>query len=168
LLLSSLSTDYRTTISKINRLTSHSEITFEHLYAILVPRTIFVTRCAITGLPRLFKLIGFQRTPLGGKPLYQLTCESVDLIDRNTTQTVGRVQTTILIKYFKGTTNIQSLDAYPLKYHPDEGKLRETLLQRGKKWVALIGVHHKQYDGVAALKVEDKLQKHSVSAEMYY
>lgn len=163
LLLSSLSTDYRTTIAKINRLTSHSEITFDHLYAILVPRTLFVTRCAITGLPRLFKLTAFQRTAMDGKPVYQLSCESVDVVDRSTSQTVGRIQTTILLRYFKGTMNIQSLEAYPIKYHPDERKLRETLLQRGKKWFGLIGVHHKQFDGVAALKAGDKLLKHNVS-----
>ncbi|KAF9456240.1 hypothetical protein BDZ94DRAFT_1350405 [Collybia nuda] len=166
LLISSLSTDYHTTLATIKRLTSHSEITFERLYAILIPRTIFVARCAITGLPRLFKLMSFQRTSADGKPVYQLLCESVDVIDRGASQTVGKVQTIILLKYFKGTIDIQSLDAYPMRYHPDEKKLRETLLRRGKKWVSLIGVHHKQYDGVAALKLEDKLVKHNVKGRI--
>ncbi|KAF9457884.1 hypothetical protein BDZ94DRAFT_1227214 [Collybia nuda] len=164
LLLSSLSVDYRATLSTIHHLTSHSEITFDHLYAILVPRTIFVTQCAITGIPRLFELISFQWVMLGANPACQLSCESVDMVDRGTSQTIGRIQTTILLRHFKGTVNIQSLDAYPIKYHPDEKKLREILLQRGKKWVSLIGIHHRQYDGVAADHFSG--MKHSVKGRI--
>ncbi|KAG6890520.1 hypothetical protein C0995_007720 [Termitomyces sp. Mi166 len=63
LLLSTISTDYRTTLSTIDRLTSHGEITFELLYALLIPRTLFFATCAITGNPRLFKLKGFDHDP---------------------------------------------------------------------------------------------------------
>jgi len=82
LLLSSLASDYRATLAKIQKLTSHSEITFDLLFAILVPRTLFVTTCAITGLPRLFKLISVQRTAVNGTGVYKLTFESVDLVDK--------------------------------------------------------------------------------------
>ncbi|RDB27185.1 ATPase family AAA domain-containing protein 3B [Hypsizygus marmoreus] len=168
LLLSSLASDYRTTLATIEKLKSHSEMTFELLYTLLLPRTLFVTNCAITGQPRLFKLISSHRTALEGKPVYQLTCESVDLVDRTSSSGVGvgRVQTIILIRYFKGTAKIQSLDAYPLVYHPDEAKLRDTLLRRGKKWVGLIGIHHKQYDGIAAAKTGAKLGRQNVKGRI--
>ncbi|KAJ7082566.1 P-loop containing nucleoside triphosphate hydrolase protein [Mycena epipterygia] len=55
-LLEFLAADYRSTIKTIERLTAHGEITFELLYAILVPRTLVVARCAVTGLERLFQL----------------------------------------------------------------------------------------------------------------
>lgn len=166
LLLSTLSTDYRSTISKINRLTQHAEITFELLYAILVPRTLFVASCAITGRPRLFKLTSFTRTAINGLPVYQLLCESVDTLNQLDTVSVGRVQTVILVKHFRGTVPIRSLDVYPLKYHSDEAGLREMLLKRGKKWIGLSGVHHKQYSGIAALKVGDKIVKHNVNSRI--
>jgi len=168
LLLTCLSADYKSTITTINRLKAHGEITFEHLYAILVPRSILIARCAITGLPRLFQLSSFTMTAVDGIPVYQLVCESVDLVDRPMTQTVGvgRVQTIILLKFFRGTVKIDTLDAFPLQYHPDQANLRETIIQRGKKWVGLIGIHHKQYSGIAALKCGDKLLKHNVKGRI--
>jgi hypothetical protein len=65
-----------------------------------------------------------------------------------------------------GTIKIDSLDAYPIKFHPDEKGLRETITKRGKKWVNLIGIHHKQFDGIAAVKYDDKLLRHNVRSRI--
>ena len=96
--------------------------------------------------------------------MYQLQLESVDLVDRTATRSVvvGKIQTVVCLKPVRGTIKIDSLDAYPIKFHPDEEKLRETIIKRGKKWVSLIGVHHKQYDGIAAVKSSDSLSRHNV------
>ncbi|KAG6908079.1 hypothetical protein DXG01_006214 [Tephrocybe rancida] len=169
LLVGAIQSDWRATLQKIERLKSHQEMTYDLLYAILVPRTLFVTKCAITGRPRLFKLMTSQRTALEGKSCYQLTCESVDLVDRisDGSVVVGKVQTQILIRQFKGTTKIQNLDAYPFDYHPNQAALRDTLMKRGKKWVGLVGVHHKQYRGIAATKfATGKLSKHNVNGRI--
>ena len=164
LLTSTIATDYSRTLSKLERLTSHGEITFDLFYAILIPRSLMVARCAITGLPRIFKLTSWVRTQVEGKPIFQLNLESVDLVDRPLTHSVvvGRIQTIVYIRPMSGTVKIDSLDAYPLKFHADPEGLKETITKRGRKWVSLIGVHHKQFDGLAALKVGDKLIKHNV------
>ncbi|KAJ6453758.1 hypothetical protein C8R45DRAFT_631011 [Mycena sanguinolenta] len=168
LLLSFLAADYRTTIATIDRLTAHNEITFDLLYAILVPRTLVVARCAVTGLERLFQLQFFTRTNIEGVPVYQLGLEGVDLVDRPMTQTVvvGRVSTLVYIPFFKGAMRIDKLDAFPLKFHPSEAQLRETIARRGQKWVDLIGVHHMQYNGIAALKCGSKLMRHNVKGRV--
>ncbi|KAJ6563432.1 P-loop containing nucleoside triphosphate hydrolase protein [Mycena vulgaris] len=167
LLLSFLSTDYRSTIATIERLTAHGEITFDLLYAILVPRTLIVARCAVTGLERLFQLAHFKRKS-DGMPVYQLSLEGVDLVDRPLTQSVavGRVTASVCIPYFKGAMRIDALDAFPLKYHAGEAQLRETVARRGQKWVELMGVHHMQYSGIAALKVMGKLMRHNVKGRI--
>ncbi|KAJ7092995.1 P-loop containing nucleoside triphosphate hydrolase protein [Mycena belliarum] len=169
LLLSFLAEDYRSTIATIERLTSHGEITFELLYAILVPRTLVVARCAVTGLERLFQLQQVTRTSIEGLPVYQLALEAVDLVDRPLTQgvAVGRVATCVLLPYFKGAARIDALDAFPLKFHSAEAQLRERVVQRGRKWVDLIGVHHMQYNGIAALKtMGGKLLRHNVKGRI--
>ncbi|KAG6864452.1 hypothetical protein C0991_009401 [Blastosporella zonata] len=169
LLVGAIHSDWGSTLQKIKRLKSHQEMTYDLLFAILVPRTLFVTKCAITGRPRLFKLISAQRTALEGKSCYQLTCESIDLVDRisDGSVVVGKVQTQILVRQFKGTTKIQNLDAYPLEYHPNPAALLEVLLKRGKKWVGLVGVHHKQYRGIAATKIASgKLGKHNIDGRI--
>ena len=164
LLTSTIASDYRVTLATINRLISHSEITFDLLYAILIPRSVMVARCAITGLPRLFELTSWQRVCNNGTVMYQLQLESVDLVDRTATRSVvvGKIQTVVCIRPVLGTVKIVSLDAYPIKFHPDEEGLRETILKRGKKWVSLIGAHHRQYDGIAAVKSSCSLSRHNV------
>jgi hypothetical protein len=96
--------------------------------------------------------------------VYQLQMESVDLVDRATTRSVvvGKIQTVVSIRPVRGTVKIDSLDAYPIKFHPNEEELRKSILKRGTKWVSLIGVHHKQYDGIAAVKGSESLSRHNV------
>ncbi|KAJ7115454.1 hypothetical protein C8R44DRAFT_740030 [Mycena epipterygia] len=159
-LLEFFAADYRSTIKTIERLTAHGEITFDLLYAILVPRTLIVARRAVTGLERLFQLQSFTRTSVEGVPVYQLALEVVDFVDRPLTQTVavGRVATCIYIPL---------LDAYPLRFHAAETQLRETIAHRGQKWVELIDVHHMQYNAIAALKVPgSRLMRHNVKGRI--
>lgn len=163
-LLSAFQSDYQVTIATIKRLKKHNEITFEYLYSILVPRTLFVTQCAITGQPRLFRLFSWTTTSIQGKPYYQLTLESYDLVDKSATQSVdvGKIRSTVLLGYFRGTTKIGNLDAYPLIFHYDPEGLTREIRQRGKKWTGLAGVHHKQFSGTAALKKDQQLVRHTV------
>ncbi|KAG6003254.1 hypothetical protein E4U43_000943 [Claviceps pusilla] len=53
------------------------------------------------------------------------------------------------IPEFQGTRKITSLPFYPLSYHKDESKVRQTLIERGKKFVSLSGTHLKDYSGLA-------------------
>ncbi|KAF9258542.1 P-loop containing nucleoside triphosphate hydrolase protein [Marasmius fiardii PR-910] len=165
LLLNFLHSDFQSTIQRINSHKAHRETSFDLLYAILTPRSLLVTECAITGRPRLFKLMAWTRVVTQMCSYYQLSCESMDLVDHQATATVfpGKVQTMIILPSFKGTIPMSELDAYPLKYHADQEKVIETILARGKKWVDLIGVHHKEFDGIGALRTEQsKILRHAV------
>jgi len=168
LLTSTLASDYKVTLAKIERLTSHGEITFALLFALLVPRQLMVAKCAITGLPRLFELVSWTRASAEGKPAYQLELESVDLIDSSLGRgsIVGRIQTTMSIKEVSGIVKIDSLDVYPFKFHPDPEGVRGAVTKRGKKWVGLIGIHHMEFEGIAALKYSDKPLKHQVRSRI--
>ena len=163
-LIDSIHKDYQSTISRIGKLTSHGEITFDLLYAIMVPRTLLVTTCPYTGEPRALRLVSFSRScPF----YYDLTCESIDAADDEnkkqqhpgeTTQSTpdasqpyGTVTTRVVIPFFNSSVKINTLDAYPIKYHRDEEELRRTLLARGRKWVSLRGTHHMQYHGTAVV-----------------
>ncbi|RPD60608.1 P-loop containing nucleoside triphosphate hydrolase protein [Lentinus tigrinus ALCF2SS1-7] len=64
-------------------------------------------------------------------------------------KTYGRVQSRMFLPVFKGTVKINSLDVYPIEFHPNAGQLEMSLVARGKKWVSLKGVHHMQYTGRA-------------------
>jgi hypothetical protein len=83
-----LHTDYRSTVSTLKNLLAHEEITFDLLHAILLPRSIFVAQCAVTDEPRAFKLITASCTAADGLPMYQLSCESVNLTNRPMTNSL--------------------------------------------------------------------------------
>ena len=185
--------DYRATLARIASLTAHSEITYDLLYAVLVPRSIVVTECPTTGEPRALKLLSATKLGIGECSAYVLLCESVDATEqgahpgrsaasasassgtsrhgrarttrrRGTAQSsgtshatvsgsqrsFGRVQSKILIPSFKGTVKIDSLEAFPIQYHHDPEGLKADLIERGKKWASMRGIHHMQYDGTAA------------------
>ncbi|EIW53206.1 P-loop containing nucleoside triphosphate hydrolase protein [Trametes versicolor FP-101664 SS1] len=186
-LLEYLRKDYRATLERIANLTTHGEITSELLYAILVPRTIIVTECPVTGETRALQLRALRQVKLGsGKAsvVWRLLCESIDSLEeaihgRNVESNIngrapqqanhssganprasgigeksfGRVETVIYIEPFSGTKKINTLAAYPLKYSYDPQGLREMLLERGRKWASLKGIHHVHYQGTAAFRL---------------
>ena len=53
---------------------------------------------------------------------------------------------------FRGARKITGLPCYPLKYHKDQAQLRKDLIERGKKFVSLGGVHYKSHQGMAYYK----------------
>lgn len=186
-LLEYLRKDYRATLERIANLTAHGEITSELLYAILVPRTIIVTECPVTGETRALQLRALRQVKLGsGKAsvVWRLLCESIDSLEeaihgRNVESNIngrapqqanhssganprasgigeksfGRVETVIYIEPFSGTKKINTLAAFPLKYSRDPEGLKEMLLERGRKWASMKGIHHVHYQGTAAFRL---------------
>ena len=166
-----------------SRLKSHSEITFDLLYAILIPRSVLVTTCRITGEPRALQLVHASVVCTMKGPMYDLVCESIDVDDTpspdgnqhpgeaelgSTTaaHSFGRVTNRIILPQFGGTIKINELDCYPLKYHAHEKELRESLVARGRKWVSYNGVHHLVYKGLAASAANPKgLVRYNVCPE---
>ena len=152
-LTSTIALDYGNILSDIQHLVSHGEMTFDLLYAILIPQTTMVQRCDITGLPRLYQLISWARhSDASDIKSYTLVLESIDLVQHPTTRVVvvGKVQKSKSVTQIRGTFRISDMDIYPLQFHKDIEGLMEEVKQRGHKWASLIGSHHKYFDGIAA------------------
>ncbi|KAF7362807.1 AAA domain-containing protein [Mycena venus] len=166
-LLSFLRAEFCSTIATIERLTAQGEITFDLLYTIFLPKTLIVARCSLTGLERLYSLRYWTPTVVDGNPACWLQLEGIDLIKQSESGVaIGRPCTRRIIHYFAGTVPIDSLEAFPLKFHASEAQLRKTILQRGQKWVDLIGVHHMQYNGIAGTFSFGSLFRHQVEGRI--
>lgn len=154
LLNNTIVTDYSATLAHIGKLTAQGEITYSTLHAILVPRGLMIQHCSLTGLPRVFILESWTRVNIHGMLVFQLILKSMDLVDHAMLDNVavGRVSTTVHIMPMRGTVKITSLSCYPLLFHPDYEALVAQTIERGRKWASLIGVHHRQYNGVAGLR----------------
>jgi hypothetical protein len=165
-LIDYLRKDYRATVASIENLTSHGEINFELLYAIMVPRTILITKCPMTEELQAVQLMSATKikTPCGWA--YTLICEGIDVNDSDK-KGFYRYQTRLLIHDFDGTVKITSLDAYPIQYHPQESEISQKLVARGTKWSSLRGIHHMNYQGTAAFKCQGKVVKYNVCSLGY-
>lgn len=67
---------------------------------------------------------------------------------------------------FRGARKITSLGCYPLKYHKSEAQLRKDLVERGKKFVALSGVHYKSHQGMAYYKKKKSVIKVNINGRI--
>lgn len=70
------------------------------------------------------------------------------------------------IPEFRGARKITSLGCYPLKYHKNETQLRKDLIERGKKFVGLGGVHYKSHHGMAYHKKKKAVIKVNINGRI--
>ncbi|KAH9903181.1 hypothetical protein C8Q73DRAFT_673492 [Cubamyces lactineus] len=166
-----LRSEHHTTLARLDALVSKGEVTFDLLPAVLAPRTILISRCSTTGAWRAFRLRSARMIRTASTDVLDLTCESIDVVAESShcvccrvygspesapsTPAWGaegayeRVRSRFLIPQFDGSVRIDSLQIFPIRFHPDAARLEATLVARGKRWLSLQGVHHMQYDGPA-------------------
>jgi hypothetical protein len=70
---------------------------------------------------------------------------------------LGEATSNSKIPFFRGAKKIEFLPAYPLQYHPDREGVAQELIDCGRRYVALIGIHHLQYEG-KAFYVDDEAE----------
>jgi hypothetical protein len=151
-LIKFLDTEYATTIRTINSLVPHGEITFDLLWAILLPHSIIFTMCKTTTEPRAVRLRELQRDThwLNG-PFWRLKCDYIDAIGDppSPRPLFGLTDISLEIQDFDGVVKIAEMSSYPIEFHPNSDVVREKLIARGRRWLDWNGVHHVHYDGVA-------------------
>lgn len=61
----------------------------------------------------------------------------------------GHVEDREWILKYDGFKSFTDLPIFPLKYHSSQNRIRKDLIERGKKYVSLFGIHHRLYEGLA-------------------
>ena len=167
--LSYIRENYRESLSRIASFTKHGEITFELLYAVLIPGSIILHRCPVTRETLAMRLVLATRVERKCGPCYLLSLigleasatdvktegliadiggEEDDGARRSKGPRFGYGATRIILDYFEGVQEIHSLSAFPIQYHPEAAQVRAMLVSRGRRWADLAGVHHVQYYGM--------------------
>ena len=70
------------------------------------------------------------------------------------------------VSEFTGPRLISSLGCYPLKYHKDADKLKEQLVERGKKFVSLKGMQYRFHKGMAFYKKKRQVIKVNINGRV--
>ena len=145
-LLDFLRVEFKPTLDSLKSLLKHGEITYELLWALLRPQTILYITDPSTGQPRVARLIHADYQCAN----WNLNLEYVEL--DGTQPGKGKLcysQLGMPLTWFKGTAKINALEAYPVDWHHDIDGLKKLVLERGRKWLTLLGVHHMNYSGTA-------------------
>ena len=61
----------------------------------------------------------------------------------------GTREATFNVPAYSAVQYINKLDAFPLKFHPDQAAVKQQAVENGKKFSALQGQHYKAHQGVA-------------------
>lgn len=81
-------------------------------------------------------------------------------------KTFGMGTLEVEVEQFKGPRKISSLACYPLKYHKDSDVLREQLIDRGKKFVALKGMNYRFHKGMGFYKKKRQIIKVNINGRV--
>lgn len=81
-------------------------------------------------------------------------------------KTFGMGTMEVEVEQFKGPRKISSLACYPLKYHKDSEVLRQQLIERGKKFVALKGMQYRFHKGMGFYKKKRQIIKVNINGRV--
>ena len=146
LLVDFVKTTYASTTKRLTALLEGKEITYDLLWSLFKPNTVVYTTCYGTHKPRCVSYrFGEERTMDDGTDYFHLECYCLDFDGK----TFGEATVELGISKFRGTKQIDSLGVFPLEYHPNRSEVQAYLVECGRKFVSLMGVHHRQYRGDA-------------------
>ncbi|RDA84341.1 hypothetical protein CP532_4946 [Ophiocordyceps camponoti-leonardi (nom. inval.)] len=149
-LIAYLDEDYAKIKDSLYPMLDSGIITFDLLWALWKPNTlIYGTTYGSGEDPRVFKVdMAYHHSTIMRGNSYIVEGKYLEFDGKK----FGYGTSAEDISEFQGARKITSLPCYPLKYHKDEARVRQKLIERGKKFVALSGVHYKCYSGVAYMK----------------
>ena len=81
-------------------------------------------------------------------------------------KTFGMGTLEVEVEQFKGPRKISSLACYPLKYHKDSDVLKQQLVDRGKKFVALKGMNYRFHKGMGFYKKKRQIIKVNINGRV--
>lgn len=117
---------------------------FQFLWVIFEPGSLLFTR---SGDQDVAVFLESTKSVMIDKiPCFELTCSLVDF-DGNR---LGVRTLVSHIKTFDQTKRIVDLPIFPLEYHTRRHQICAKLIERGRRFESLAGVHYRHYDGMAS------------------
>ena len=106
--------------------------------------------------------MGEEKKTDQGVEYFELQCQYLDFDGK----VFGTVLAKLAIEKFRGARQINTLNAFPLKFHPTREKMRTRLAVRGQNFTKLVGSHHQYYIGYAFFQHKDGLVRKKVNSRI--
>ncbi|KAK2614233.1 hypothetical protein N8I77_001079 [Diaporthe amygdali] len=156
--------DYEHIKNSLHPMLEHGLITFDLLWALWKPGTLaYTTTYGSHDEPRVFKVDTAEKHfHMSKGEFYYVDGKYFEYDGKQ----FGYGRMMEEIGEFRGAKKITSLSSYPLKYHKNEEQIRKDLIERGKKFAALSGVHYKSHQGMAYYKKKKSIIKVNVNGRV--
>lgn len=146
LLIHTINNTYNSTTERLTALLADGKITYDLLWALFKANSHVFTTCRGSRKPRSVKYdFGEEKKTNQGVKYFELQCRYFDFDGK----VFGEVADRLAIEKFHGAKQIDTLNAFPLEYHPAREKVKEHLTTCGQKFVSMMGSHHRYYQGNA-------------------
>jgi hypothetical protein len=146
--------------SSVPKVSSSPELDHRHLWMVFKPGClVYEKRGGIETLSRLRSMDGEEDDDSFELKSWHLHTERVHYIGSG----VGLTHYKLKIDRYDGRKPVCELTTVPLHLHPDDERIRRDLLERGRKFFSLCGIHHCFYDGVAHMCYRESPQHNETS-----
>ncbi|KAI9850722.1 MAG: hypothetical protein M1838_005213 [Thelocarpon superellum] len=163
-LIKYLDEDYADTKKTLYPLLDSNTITFDLLWALFKPNTIaYTTTYGNADEPRAFKIeYATKNCSFMRGSWYTIEGRYLEYDGKS----FGMGTMDVEVDSFKGPRRIPSLATYPLQYHKDPDGLRQQLIERGRKFVALTGMKYRFHRGMAFTKKKRAVVKVNINGRI--
>lgn len=159
-----LDKDFSETKKTLHPMLANNTITFDLMWALFKPNTIAYTNTyGDNDQPRGFKIeYATKESHFLRGTWYSIEGRYLEYDGKS----FGMGTMSVQVHSFQGARRISSLDCFPLQYHKEPDVLRKALIERGKKFVALEGVHYKFHKGMAYTKRKQQILKININGRI--
>ncbi|KLU82438.1 AAA family ATPase [Magnaporthiopsis poae ATCC 64411] len=163
-LIKYINKDYETVKSSLYPMLENGLITFDLFWALWKPGTLaYMTTYGSHDEPRVFKIEMAEKNSTIMKGNYYFIDGKYFEYDGKQFGFGGQMAE---VAEFRGARKITSLPVYPLAYHKNEEQVRKDLIERGKKFVSLAGVHYRAHQGMAYYKKKRSIVKVNINGRI--
>ncbi|OJD18550.1 hypothetical protein ACJ73_08711 [Blastomyces percursus] len=131
-------------------LLNHGEITFELLGALFKPNELIFAIDSNSEEPRCFVYDSYEVKKSHCGPVFEISCRSLDYDGK----AFGEVTSILQVPKFRGVKKVFDLPVLPLHYHQKKHDIERELLRRGRKFMDLVDISHREYSGLAHIKTD--------------
>lgn len=153
----------KATSERLTPLLQEGKITYDMLWALFKANSHVITTCPGSGQMRCLQYnMGEEKKTEQGVEYFELQCQYLDFDG----QVFGTVTEKLPIERFRGARAVTALDVYPMYFYRTPNEIMHSLIERGRKFIDLMGSHHRVYDGLAFRRTREGLVRISLRSKI--
>ncbi|KAJ5454033.1 uncharacterized protein N7458_004989 [Penicillium daleae] len=162
LLIDHLKHAYASISKRLESMLQHGHVTYDLLWALFKPGCHVYTTCLGTKEPRCVRFDAGEEMTQNDETWWNLECRFIDYDGVK----FGEAGIFLRVAKFRGSKPIESLEAFPLRHHPNHEQVRKDLVKRGQTFRDLAGSHTRHCKGKGFFMNKGKTVKVNVNSRV--